>query len=138
MSIFSRPLSHQRGDVMLEALVGVLVAGLLGAGFAHMASGVLRTQHDAKVQNVVVQNLRSQLQTQGIALCGSPDTIVPMPAGTQVQATVACTPANVTVSVGSNAHPVVAPKQIALTVSAAGLGTDNNRQPLQMATGATP
>lgn len=132
------PARHQRGDVMLEALVGVLVAGLLGAGFARLASGVLRTQHDAKVQNVVVQNLRSQLQTQGVALCGSPATVVPMPGGTQVQATVTCTPANVTVSVGSATHPVAAPRQIALSVSAAGLGTDNNRQPLQMATGATP
>lgn len=138
MSTFCRRPRHERGDVMLEALVGVLVAGLLGAGFAHLASGVLRTQHDTKIQNVVVENLRGQLQTQGIGLCTSPNAIVPMPAGSQLQATVACTNATVTVAVGGDAHTVNAPQQIALTVAAKGLGTDNNQQPLLVATGSTP
>lgn len=138
MSTFCRRRRGQRGDVMLEALVGVLVAGLLGAGFAHLASGVLRTQHDTKIQNAVVDNLRGQLQTQGIGLCTSPNASVPMPTGTALQATVACTNATVMVAIGGNAHAVHAPQQIALTVAAKGLGTANDQQPLQMATGSTP
>jgi prepilin peptidase dependent protein A len=142
MSIFSNPSPRERGDVMLEALVGVLVAGLLGAGFAHLASGVLKTQYDAKVENVVVQNLRGQLQNRGVALCPAPgsvgNTTVTMPVGPAVAASVACpVAASVTVSVNGASHVVTTvPSRIVMTIAAADLGTSNNQQPLQMATGS--
>lgn len=61
--------NRQRGDMLLEALVGVLITGLLGAGMAHVASRIVNTQHDTAVDALVVNQLRNVLQVSGVDLC---------------------------------------------------------------------
>lgn len=69
MSTFSSPSRLQRGDVLLEALVGVLITGLIGAGLAGVTARVLNSQHDAAVGAVLVNEMRNVLQINGVDLC---------------------------------------------------------------------
>ena len=99
MSTCFDPRRRQRGDMMLEALVGVLITSVIGAGLAHVVGRVLSSQRDAKVENLVVEQLRSQLQGEGVGLCGGLPVTVALPDGDKT-VNVACESeaANVTVS----------------------------------------
>lgn len=70
MSTCSNSARHQRGDVLLEALVGVLITSLIGAGLAGVTARVLNSQHDAAVGAVLVNEMRNVLQINGVDLCG--------------------------------------------------------------------
>ena len=52
---------HQRGDMLLEAMIGVVITALLGAGMVFVMSRVMNTQHTATVKQLVVENLRQEL-----------------------------------------------------------------------------
>lgn len=67
MSSFSR--NGQRGDVLLEALIGVLITAFVGAGMAHVASRIVNSQHATAVDALVVNELRNALQVGGVDLC---------------------------------------------------------------------
>lgn len=78
MCMFSSPLKRrmqlrsplvQRGDVLLEALFGVLITGIIGAGMMHLESFAMKRQHEAKMERMVIQQLRDQIETQGDNLC---------------------------------------------------------------------
>jgi len=121
MSTCSDP-RRQRGEVLLEALVGVLIAGLISAGMARMASNVLNGQRDAKVQNLAVEQLRQRLQNEGVGLCGNANLPLTLASGVQVEARVDCVPAVAHVSVAGQAHDVMAPNRVELEISASDLG----------------
>lgn len=131
---------RQRGEVLLEALVGVLITGLIGAGMAHMASGVLNSQRDAKVEHLAVAALRNQLQNQGIALCSASSTTINLPTNNATAVAVACTGTTVNVSMGGMTRSVAAPSQVQLTVKPTDLGVKgatSNDTPLTLTSGTS-
>lgn len=113
---------RQRGEVLLEALVGVLITGLIGAGMVHMASGVLNSQRNGKVEHLAVAELRGQLQNQGIALCAQANTTIDLPTNNATTVAVTCTHQPVNVSMGGIARAVAAPAQVSLAVKPTDLG----------------
>lgn len=113
---------RQRGDMMLEALVGVLITSVIGAGLAHVAANVMNSQRDAKVENLVVERLRDSLQSTGTGLCGGSELSLDLPTGKQ-NASVSCEAAAATVSVAGVARTIDAPQRVDLTVSAKVLGS---------------
>ncbi len=123
MSICFDPPRRQRGDMMLEALFGVLITSIIGAGLAHVAAGVMNSQRDAKVENLVVERLRDSLQTQGVGLCGSGTLAISMPNGESKSAAVSCEAATATVAMAGVARTVDAPQRVDLTVAATDLGS---------------
>jgi len=120
MSICSDTRRRQRGDIMLEALLGVLITSVIGAGLAHVVGRVLSSQRDAKVENLVVEQLRDKLQNEGIALCGDGGT-VKLPGGNKA-VSVACETATANVTVSGVTHAVDAPRQVDLEVSGDDMG----------------
>lgn len=121
MSTCFDPRRRQRGDMMLEALVGVLITSVIGAGLAHVVGRVLSSQRDAKVENLVVEQLRSQLQGAGVGLCDGRTVTVSLPDGDKT-VNVACESEAANVTVSGITHAVDAPKRIDLEVSASDLG----------------
>lgn len=121
MSTCFDPRRRQRGDMMLEALVGVLITSIIGAGLAHVVGRVLSSQRDAKVENLVVEQLRSQLQGEGVGLCDGRTVTVALPDGDKT-VNVACESAAANVTVSGITHAVDAPQRIDLEVSASDLG----------------
>ena len=119
MSTCFDPRRRQRGDMMLEALVGVLITSVIGAGLAHVVGRVLSSQRDAKVENLVVEQLRSQLQGEGLGLCGG--LTVALPDGDKT-VNVECVSEAANVTVSGITHAVDAPQRIDLEVSASDLG----------------
>ena len=90
MSICFDPPRRQRGDMMLEALVGVLITSIIGAGLAHVVANVMNSQRDAKVENLMVERLRDSLHGQGVGLCGSATLEISLPNGEARNAAVSC------------------------------------------------
>ncbi|PZU25846.1 MAG: hypothetical protein DI584_12975 [Stenotrophomonas sp.] len=123
MSTCFDPRCRQRGDIMLEALVGVLITSIIGAGLAHVMANVMNNQRDAKVENLVVERLRDSLQTQGVGLCGSGTLEIGMPNGESRSAAVSCESATATVAMAGIARTVEAPQRVDLTVAATDLGS---------------
>ncbi|MCL7714511.1 type IV pilus modification PilV family protein [Stenotrophomonas mori] len=117
---FERPRG-QRGDMMLEALVAVLITSVIGAGLAHVAAKVMSSQHDAKVENLAVERLRSELHSHGVALCDGRDVRIALPAG-DARVAIACESASANVTVAGVTHPVDAPQRVDLAVAAGDLG----------------
>ena len=121
MSSCSRPVrAHQRGDVLLEALVGVLITALLGASMAHVAGRVAAGQHEARVANLSVEQLRHTLQMDGLALCdaGGTSIVAPWTAQGEQPVIVQCAPgADVALAFGSGASATVTtPPEVSLRV----------------------
>lgn len=76
------PRRAQRGDALLEALVGILLLALLGLGLSHAAARMLAAQRYAAAHGIVNAQMRNALETQGIAhLCSNPHTFSITPAG---------------------------------------------------------
>lgn len=144
-----RPPRGQRGDILLEALIGVLLTAIVAAGMAGIAAKLAISQRDAKLENVAVEQLRTQLQDQGLQLCElGGQTRFDLP-GKQVVASVTCPdPVQVTVSApgAGVSHPVQAPREIRLQVAASDLDLEGAKQAsspamvlgTQQAAGANP
>jgi len=58
--------AQQRGNVLLEALVGTALLGIVGLGMAMVAARTLQSQGMASAQSAVVQQMRHAIQDQGI------------------------------------------------------------------------
>ena len=129
MSICSDTRRRQRGDIMLEALVGVLITSVIGAGLAHVVGRVLSSQRDAKVENLVVEQLRSQLQGEGVGLCDGRTVTIALPGGDKAVA-VDCEVAAANITVAGIERAVDAPQRVELRVAAADLGIGDESAPL--------
>lgn len=136
----------QRGDALLEALLGVLLTAIIGAGLAHVLARTLSNRADAKLENAAVMQLRSQLQTQGRGLCTG-TTGIQKPTGGNIDVSVSCGPVEATVSVidpatgtpvlsstgASLSRDIAAPEEISLSVAASDLqltGAGSSAAPL--------
>jgi len=64
-------IERQRGDALFEALVGVVVASIVGLGLAYTASRMMVSQRVSTTQYAVLTQMTNALTTQGVAaLCG--------------------------------------------------------------------
>lgn len=121
---------RQRGDAMLEALIGVLLTFILGGGVAFVASRIVAGQRDMKVENYAVVELRQLLYTGGAggtSLCGASTTIPTQTGtGTEPAVTITCPTAaaqtDTTVSDGTTAATFEAPLKVTLTVANSDIG----------------
>ena len=103
-----------RGDALLEALVGIAVAAVLGLGLSYAAGRMLHSQRYASTQGAAVNQMRAALAEQGLpGLCDGTQTarLTVAPAGspgtTVALAPPPCTRDAVTVGVaGSHALDV--------------------------------
>lgn len=123
MSICFDPPRRQRGDIMLEALVGVLITSIIGAGLAHVVANVMNSQRDAKVENLMVERLRDSLHGQGVGLCGSNTLQISLPNGATKNAAVSCEAATATLAMAGVERTVEAPQRVDLKVAAGDIGS---------------
>lgn len=69
------PRRAQRGDALLEALVGILLLAILGLGLSHAAARMLAAQRYAAAHGIVVAQMRNALETNGVQdLCSGAAT----------------------------------------------------------------
>jgi type II secretory pathway pseudopilin PulG len=99
-----RNASRQRGDILLEALISVLVMSVIGAGTAYITSKMAIGAKNVRVNGAAVTQMRMLLQQYGPGLCSgaanSSMASVVMPASFSVQQlNVQCSTTN-TVTVG--------------------------------------
>ncbi|BCD98578.1 hypothetical protein [Marinagarivorans cellulosilyticus] len=53
------------GDFLIEAMIGVLLMGIVGAGVTFVTSRVSVSQHDMAMQEIVIGELRGMLLANG-------------------------------------------------------------------------
>lgn len=124
MSTCSKPRSRERGDALLEALVGVLITTLIGGGMAHVVATIMNSQRDAKVENIVVEQLRGQLHAGGVGLCAADKIALKLTSTIEKNATVSCgTAVPITMVVNGVSSVITPPRRIDLKVAAADLET---------------
>lgn len=123
----SRPPS-QRGDMLVEALVGVLLLCILGAGMVYVATQLTGAQRDARIEGMAVISMRQLLREHGEGLCDGASTVPMMVGGDdlalQVDVDVACQAAT-TVQVqasGVGSMAVEMPREIRLSLAPESLG----------------
>lgn len=122
MSICFESPRLQRGDMLIESMVGVLITSVLGAGLAFVGARVMNSQRDAKVEQMAVERMRDQLQTNGVGLCGSSTVAISLPVVGQQDVAVECAAATATISVGGLAYPITAPQKVDLRITPVALG----------------
>lgn len=122
MSICSE--HRQRGDILLEALVGVLIAALAAGGIAHLAGRVNDSQRQAKVEQLALEQMRNELHDDGVTLCGTTPSLT-LPGNLTPTITVNCSAATtvtVTVTIDSIDYTVTPPLEVSIAADAGSLG----------------
>lgn len=118
---------RQRGDMLLEALIAVLITSLIAAGLAHVQSRLMANQRTTKVERLVVGQLREQLQNAGTTLCGSDTISLALAPDLSRDAHVACgTAPQIDVGLAGTVLSVEAPREVGLSVRAADLELDGD------------
>lgn len=123
--------NRQQGFAILDALVAMLLALVIGLGALYVAAKGAVVQRQTGYQHLAVLQLRSLLQTQAASLCGTTPTITVTKA-TGAQATVLSLPVTVTctsraatgITIGGQAvNPTTsgAAKEITLSVTSSAL-----------------
>lgn len=87
---------HQRGDTLLEALVGTLLLGIVGLGTTYVAARSVNAQRFAATQGAVVQQMRQTIEAQGVDRLCQTDSIT----------------LTLEQSVGGKPHSIAAPLQV--------------------------
>lgn len=67
MTASTKARRHQRGVSMVEALVSMVLLGVIGLGLAHALGRTLVASKFHKAQSLAVQGLRAELQGAGMA-----------------------------------------------------------------------
>ncbi|MGA8135940.1 MULTISPECIES: hypothetical protein [Pseudomonas] len=94
----------QRGDILIEALVGILLMAIIGLGITYIASRAAVSQRDMKLENIVVSQMRSLLEQNGALLCTTNAAllVVSLPTQTTPQPIVATCTSPPAVTVGTS------------------------------------
>lgn len=109
----------QRGDILLESLIGVLLAGILGAGIAHVASRISAGQYEAKTEQIVVERLRDRLQRDGVTLCDAAPFAIDLSREARAEVSVECSPPDkLEVGVHGAHREVPVPREVDLRATA--------------------
>lgn len=132
MSICSE--HRQRGDILLEALVGVLIAALAAGGIAHLAGRVNDSQRQAKVEQLALEQMRNKLHDDGVTLCGTTPSLT-LPGNLTPTIHVPCSdPTTVTVTIDTIDYIVEPPREVSITAEAGSLGLSDG-DPVSLGTG---
>ncbi len=62
MSLLSDVPYKQRGDILLESLISMVLMSIVGLGLVYAASRVAATQGEMNKQNIAVSEMREMLQ----------------------------------------------------------------------------
>ena len=120
MSICSE--HRQRGDILLEALIGVLIAALAAGGIAHLAGRVNDSQRQAKVEQLALEQMRNELHDDGVTLCGTTPSLT-LPGNLTPTIDVPCSdPTTVTVIIDTHNYTVTPPLEVSIAADAGSLG----------------
>lgn len=110
----------QRGDILLESLVSMVIVSIIGAGALHVAARGAVSHRYLDNQSEAVTQMRALLQRQGNGLCGNNSTSITV-AKSSLAVTVNCTTttSSVTVNGSSVAVSGTAATQVSLAASSA-------------------
>jgi Tfp pilus assembly protein PilV len=95
-----RIAKKQRGGMMIESLVGLLVLSIVGAGLLHTSARIANTQQSQNINNLSLNQMRTLLLSHGSNgnLCGAGSTIT-LPGNVSADVTVAgCDAITITVN----------------------------------------
>ncbi len=114
-----RPPARQRGDALIESLVGTVIAGIMGLGLAFTCSRVMVSQRYVTTQSAVLDQMANALSSTGVStLCaGTSQATVTVSTYTLSLATPTCTAAAVTVSTAGGAQSVTLPAGVVTTMA---------------------
>ena len=69
----------QRGDALLEGLVGALLLAIIGLGLTYAAARAVNTQRHASGHHIVLTQMLNALETKGVqALCNGATATLPI------------------------------------------------------------
>ena len=109
---FRFPSKHQRGDALLEALIGILLMAVIGLGLSYAVARALNSQRYTSTQNIAIMQMRNLLATSSSiqTFCTSSPNIrvtlnpqAQVPTNIDLQAAINCSPAS-TIAVGVMAN----------------------------------
>ncbi|WP_155944477.1 hypothetical protein [Pseudoxanthomonas sp. Root630] len=122
MSRFSNQTpSAQRGDVLIESLIGVLLTAILGAGMAHVAARIAESHYEAKLENLAAEQMRERLHNEGLRLCDQRTIALDIPGVVSPTASITCAEvAQVTVSIAGQSQTIAPPREVLLRAKLVG------------------
>lgn len=97
--------ASQRGDALIEAMVGVVLTAIIGLGLSYTASRAVKSQRYLNTQNAVISQMRESLASTHLPLSAICDTgSVPSldVAGNAITTTAVCSKGTVSVGVGTS------------------------------------
>ncbi|MCO8167168.1 type II secretion system GspH family protein [Pseudomonas sp. 21LCFQ02] len=87
MSRSFKPARHrQRGDILLESLIGIVLMSIIGLGMTYATSRAAVAQRDMKVQNIAVSQMRDLISRYGKTLCDTNASLAKITLPTQTAA----------------------------------------------------
>jgi len=120
---FFRRNKQQRGDFLIESLIGMVLMAIIGMGVVMVTSKMSVAQKDMRMQEIAINQLRAYLMNNGtgaINICSSAPT-VNLPGMAAIPTTVYGCSATTTAVV--NGVPVAnVPRPLYISVSDAALG----------------
>lgn len=97
---------RQRGDILLESLIGIVLMAIVGLGLVHSAAKVAVSQKDMNEQNILVSQMRALLQERGQRLCSGSVPSIRVPPDKTVALVASCSNAPAMVTIGGDAIEV--------------------------------
>lgn len=114
----SSSINSQRGSGIIEALVAVLLVGLLSQGTLYLTSRASNAQAASRLQEIAVSQLRGDLMTSK-DICSNPPSVT-LPNGQVVTAEVQGCNTTINAVINSVTVAVPAPLRLSLTSDAIG------------------
>jgi len=108
----------QRGDALIEAMIGGLLLVILFVGTMLAVSKIMTSQRTMNAQNIVILQMHEALQTNGIeAICGGASAGSDAIAGRTVTFSSTCSNASVTLTMNSLSVAVIGVQGTTFTLS---------------------
>jgi len=71
MSVAGFSNAPQRGVILIEAMIGMVLAGLIATATVYAVARAGRAQNSANLRSTAVDQIRARLMQDGVALCGT-------------------------------------------------------------------
>ena len=133
------PLKHQRGDFLLESLIGMVLMAIIGMGVVFVTSKVSTTQRDMQIQEIAINQMRAELIKNGTGssnICdgAAPNILMPTgsPLSSQLQGCDGTEAAKVNVTIEGTT--VAVPRPVFISVN---LETDSQKPAKEVVVGGT-